>query len=83
MRANTSFTLGVDDIKIIEDALFHHMGRLTERRATHVESTVKAESELESVKFIDNEIKNIYDLLGRIHNQKVWYRPKNETYVSG
>jgi len=25
----------------------------------------------------------IQDLLGRIHNQKNWYRPKNGVYVSG
>ena len=25
----------------------------------------------------------IQDLLGRIHNQKNWYRPKNAIYVGG
>lgn len=25
----------------------------------------------------------IRELLGRIHNQKNWYRPKNKPYVSG
>jgi hypothetical protein len=27
--------------------------------------------------------KEIQKLLGKIHNQKWWYRPKNQTYVSG
>jgi len=27
--------------------------------------------------------KEINNLLGRIHNQKNWYRPKNSTYISG
>ena len=27
-----------------------------------------------------NEVRN---LLGKIHNQKVWYHPKDEVYVSG
>lgn len=27
--------------------------------------------------------KEIQDLLGRIHNQKNWYRPKDKIYVSG
>ena len=26
---------------------------------------------------------NINELLGKIHNQKNWYRPKTDTYVSG
>lgn len=30
-----------------------------------------------------SEAKEIHDLLGRIHNQKVWYRPKKEVYISG
>ena len=25
----------------------------------------------------------VRDLLGRIHNQKNWYRPKDQIYVSG
>jgi len=25
----------------------------------------------------------IQELLGRLHNQKQWYRPKNSPYVSG
>lgn len=31
----------------------------------------------------DEEQKAIYNLLGKLHNQKVWYRPKKITYVSG
>ena len=27
--------------------------------------------------------KNVQQLLGKIHDQKVWYRPNNEIYVSG
>jgi len=29
------------------------------------------------------EMHEIQDLLGRLHHQKVWYRPKDKTYVSG
>ena len=83
MRPNTSFTLGVDDIKHIEDALFYQMKRLNERRATHIESTIIPEDELESVKIIDSEIKAIHNLLGKLHNQKNWYRPTTDVYVSG
>lgn len=27
--------------------------------------------------------KDVNELLGRLHNQKVFYRPKNATYVGG
>ena len=27
--------------------------------------------------------KEVLNLLGKIHNQKVWYHPKDEVYVSG
>lgn len=30
-----------------------------------------------------SEAKEIHDLLGRIHNQKIWYKPKKEVYISG
>lgn len=30
-----------------------------------------------------SEKRQINELLGRLHSQKVWYRPKNKTYVSG
>lgn len=27
--------------------------------------------------------REIQELLGRLHNQKRWYRPKNSSYISG
>ena len=83
MSPNKNFTLDVQDIDIIENALNYQIGRLTERRLTHIESTIVPESELESVREIDREINEIRNLLGRLHNQKVWYRPKNGIYVGG
>ena len=77
MAPNENFKLNVRDIDLIENALNYQIGRLAERRRTHVESTIVPEGELESVKEIDAEITVIRDLLGRLHNQKVWYRPKN------
>ena len=83
MSPNKNFTLDVDDLDIIETALQKELGRLTEARITHIESTITPAEELASVKDIDIKIKEIYTLLGKLHNQKVWYRPKNKTYVGG
>ena len=83
MKPNKNFTLDVKDIELIEHALEYQISRLIERRRTHVESTIIPEGELDSVKQIDAEITVIRELLGRIHNQKTWYRPKNGIYISG
>ena len=83
MKPNKNFTLDVQDVDMIERALEYQIARLLERRRTHVESTIIPEGELESVKQIDVEITTIRNLLGRIHNQKTWYRPKDGIYVSG
>lgn len=29
------------------------------------------------------EARKIHDLLGRLHNQKVFFRPKRQTYIGG
>ena len=31
----------------------------------------------------EEKAKEVQQLLGKIHDQKVWYRPNNEIYVSG
>ena len=82
VKPNTTFNLSVDDIDLIEQALNYQLGRLIERRQTHVESTIVPETELESVKYIDYQISNVRELLGNLHHQKNWYRPKG-IYVSG
>jgi hypothetical protein len=82
VKPNTSFNLTVNDVYLIEEALNHYIGRLQERRKTHVESTIIPESQLEPVRQIDNEIRKVISLLGSLHNQKNWYRP-NGIYISG
>lgn len=81
MSYNKKFDLDIDDIEIIENALFHKLNRLSEQRLTSIQSTIIPETELESVKEIDKEMKKIHNLLGKLHNQKIWYRPDN--YVGG
>ena len=29
------------------------------------------------------QTREVRELLGKIHHQKIWYRPKNKIYVSG
>ena len=82
VKPNTNFKLDIQDIELIEQALEYQITRLLERRKTHVESTIIPEDQLKPVRDIDYQINNIRNLLGNLHNQKNWYRPKG-VYISG
>ena len=72
---NTEFQLNIEELKTIEDSMIYRLKRLTTRRLT-----VKKDSSKEK---IDIEVKHIQELMGKIHNQKEWWRPKNKVYISG
>jgi hypothetical protein len=72
LKPNTTFELNVRDIEIIEHALRAKAGR----RGLSIAQGETSEQ-------LKQEMDEILELLGRIHDQKVWYRPKNKTYVSG
>ncbi len=72
MKPNTTFDLNVRDIEIIEHALRAKAGR----RGLSI-------AQGETSDKLKEEMDEILELLGRIHDQKVWYRPKNKTYISG
>ena len=83
MKPNTKFELGVDDVERIEYALRLQMRKLNISRETSIQSTIKPECKLDSVREIDEELQEINNLLGRLHNQKNFYRPKNQIYIGG
>lgn len=73
-KPNSLFELSVEDIDLIESSLRHAHGALslelpgsTEGGRSHRETTRR----------------KIQDLLGRLHNQKIFYRPRNKIYVGG
>jgi hypothetical protein len=71
MKPNLKFELSVKDIEIIETALRNKVGR-------------RAQSLMEVDDPVDRrELEEIRDLLGRLHQQKNWYRPKDGIYVGG
>lgn len=72
-QANTTFELTVDDLALIETALIEKKRTLSlEVLDSH--TSVKAET---------GHMRTIQDLLGRLHNQKEFYRPKRGVYVGG
>ena len=83
-KANTTFNLDIRDVELIENAL---NSVITKQSSTIINTAGNENSEPLSkncpVK-VKGQIDELRDLLGRLHNQKVWYRPKGEaTYVGG
>jgi len=71
MKPNNKFDLSVRDIEVIESALRAKAGR---RGLAIVQGEASDESRA--------EMHEIQELLGRIHNQKNWYRPSDK-WVGG
>ncbi len=65
MKPNNNFELSIRDIEVIESALKSKAGR---RGLAIAQGDVSVQ--------LHAEMTEIQELLGRIHNQKVWYRPK-------
>ena len=65
-KPTTQFKLSINDVEIIEKALKAKAGRRGMR-------IMKGESD----KQLHTEMHEIQDLLGRLHEQKVWYRPSD------
>ena len=68
MKPNKHFELSGRDIEVIEIALRAKAGR----RGIAIAQGDTSDK-------LKEEMHEIQDLLGRIHNQKVWYKPKGFT----
>ncbi len=73
-RYNEMFELSVNDMELIETALRRAQEALWQDQPG--DSDHHAEDREETRR-------QIQDLLGRLHNQKIFYRPKDGVYVGG
>ncbi len=71
---NEMFKLSVNDMDLIETAL---------RRTQHALSQEQLVQSDEGKGDHVETIRQIRELLGRLHNQKIFYRPKDNVYISG
>ena len=71
MKPNHQFNLSVKDIDIIERALTAKAGR----RGMRIMQGEDSEQ-------LKQEMRDIQNLLGRLHEQKIWYKPKDK-FVPG
>ena len=77
---NRRFDLTINDIDLIEAAL-RETGRALSSARIDAESD--AATDPAALAEIDAQARRVHDLLGRLHNQKVFYRPEAGTYVGG
>lgn len=72
---NTKFSLTVRDVAIIEYAL---------RDRQHIVSKYKLTADsTEAQQLANRELSELTDLLARLHDQKIFYRPKSKLYTRG
>lgn len=71
---NEMFELSVEDMDLIETAL---------RRNRDALSQALLERSAEAHDDRAETLRRIQELLGRLHNQKIFYRPRSGIYVGG
>ena len=83
-KPNTEFNLGLRDIDLIEDALNLVLARRSSAMSALAEDTLENTTDMSAYREIRHEVAELRELLGRLHNQKNWYRPQTDAvYVSG
>ena len=83
-KPNTEFNLDLRDIDLIESAINSVIARRSSAMSLLTENSVENTMDISAYREINREVAELRDLLGRLHNQKNWYRPQTEAvYVSG
>ena len=83
-KPNTEFNLDLRDIDHIENAINSVIARRSSAMSSLTENPGENTTDISAYREIKQEVAELRDILGRLHNQKNWYRPQNEAvYVSG
>ena len=77
---NRAFDLSIEDVDLIEEALRARGRELSRMRLALAEDHP---ARMEAIQVIDRDIRKGEELMGRLHDQKVFYRPRTGLYVSG
>ena len=79
-KPNTTFNLDVKDLELIEDALHSVIAK----RSNDLISDENSQTSAADRASVEAEMSEMRDLLGRLHNQKNWFRPKTgHSYIGG
>ena len=77
---NRNFQLTISDVDLIEEALRARGRELCRMRRALADDNP---ADMESIRVVEEDQRKGEELLGRLHDQKVFYRPKTSVYVSG
>ena len=77
---NKTFDLSIRDIDMIEEALRARSRELCSMRRALSDSNP---AHLESIRVVERDQRQNEELLGRLHDQKIFYRPDTSVYVGG
>lgn len=77
---NRTFQLTINDVDLIEEALRARGRELCKMRRALSDEDLAG---IEAIRVIEEDQRTGEELLGRLHDQKIFYRPKTSTYVSG
>ena len=75
MKYANSFKVNPQEMEVIENALNRTLSLCLNELHT-LPQGAKAET-------LRSNIREVNELLGSLHNQKNWYRPKSPVYISG
>ncbi len=75
-KHNSNFELTISDLDLIEASLHIVKRDLSMDSKNETQEMLPGDGQEESLRKID-------DLLGRLHNQKIFYRPSKGTYLGG
>lgn len=70
---NSSFELSIEDMDLIETAL----------RQTKADLSGRSYRLVDGLGHPEEALRKVDELLGRLHNQKVFYRPRRGAYIGG
>lgn len=79
-RYNRTFQLTIEDVDMIEEALRARGRELCRMRRALSEDNP---ADMESIRVVEEDQRRGEELLGRLHDQKIFYRPNSEIFVSG
>lgn len=77
---NRTFQLTISDVELIEEALRARGRELCKMRRALSDEDLAG---IEAIRVVEEDQRNGEELLGRLHGQKIFYRPKTSTYVGG
>ena len=77
---NRNFQLSINDVDLIEEALRARGRELCRMRRALADDNP---ADIEAIRVVEEDQRKGEELLGRLHGQKIFYRPKSSVFVSG